>query len=160
LAQRGHDAGPDQPNEAAPVNTKSAGTVDEGGQFSLTEHLVSTYADTPNQALVYTVLSLPSDGVLKLADTELAVGGTFTQKDVIDGNVKYVHSGIPDAGDSFDWELSDGIHKIPQSTFAITVSPTNDAPAIVNNVTSDVVEGGTFVLTPETFSVETKRMTT
>ncbi len=103
-------------------------------------------------SLVYTLLSLPSDGVLKLNDTELAVGGTFTQKDVIDGNVNYVHSGIPDAGDSFDWELTDGAHMIPQNTFAITVAPTNDAPAIVNNVTSDVAEAGTFVLTPDMLS--------
>ncbi|MGE0551751.1 MAG: cadherin-like domain-containing protein [Kofleriaceae bacterium] len=134
------------------MNTSTAGTVDEGGQLSLTGKLVSTDVDSPNASLVYTLLSLPSDGVLKLNDTELAVGGTFTQKDVIDGNVNYVHSGIPDAGDSFDWELTDGAHMIPQNTFAITVAPTNDAPAIVNNVTSDVAEAGTFVLTPDVLS--------
>lgn len=146
------DAGPDMPNLEGPVNTSTAGTVDEGGELSLTSHLVSTDVDSPSQALVYTVLSLPTDGVLKLSDVDLAVGGTFTQKDVIDGNVNYAHSGIPDAGDSFDWELTDGLHKVPQSTFAITVTPTNDAPAIVNNVTSDVAEAGTFVLTPDVFS--------
>lgn len=147
------DAGTEVPNLEGPVNTSTAGTVDEGGQLSLASHLVTTDVDSPNQSLVYTVLTLPSDGLLKLNDVDLTVGGTFTQKDVIDGNVNYVHSGVPDVGDSFDWELTDGVHNLPQSTFAITVTPTNDAPAIVNNVTTDVAEAGTFVLTPDMLSV-------
>ena len=142
----------EQPNLEGPVNTSTAGTVDEGGQLSLTGHLVSTDADSPNQSLVYTLLSLPGDGALKLNDSDLAVGGTFTQKDIIDGNVSYVHNGTPNSGDSFDWELTDGMHQIPQNTFAITVSPTNDAPIVVNNMASDIDEGGTGLLSPDIFS--------
>lgn len=146
------DAAP-EPNLEPPVNTSSAGTVDEGGELSLASHLVSTDVDSPTQSLIYTLLSLPGDGALKLNDTDLIVGSTFTQKDVIDGNVTYVHNGTPNGGDSFDWELTDGVHMIPQSTFAVTVTPTNDAPAIVNNGTSEIAEGGTFVLTADRLSV-------
>jgi VCBS repeat-containing protein len=142
----------EMPNLEGPVNTNTAGTVDEGAQLSLTGQLVSSDADSPNTALVYTLLSLPEDGALKLGDTDLTVGGTFTQKDVIDGKVNYIHAGRPDPGDSFDWELTDGVHKVAQTTFAITVTPTNDAPVIVNNMTVDVAEGAINVLTADQFS--------
>ncbi len=141
-------------NREAPVNTSSAGVVNEGAQMSLTGKLVTTDADTANQALVYTVMSLPADGALQLNGVDLDVGQTFTQKDVIDSNVIYKHGGAPDTGDSFEWTLTDGMHSLPPTTFQITVTPVNDAPMIVNNLSSDVAEGATFVLTPDVLSLE------
>jgi len=134
------------PSIEPPVNTVSSGTVAEAATLSLASRLVSTDADTPAQFLTYTVLTLPTDGALKLNGTDLAVNGTFTQKDVADGNVSYVHGGSEDGGDSFDWSLSDGTNSIATTLFPITVTPTNDAPMIVNNANVVVAEGGITVL--------------
>jgi hypothetical protein len=143
----------DPPSVEPPVNTSTSGTVPEGGTLSLASHLVSTDADSPATDLLYTLVSVPGDGMLKLSGTPLAAGDTFTQKQVTDGDVSYEHGGNPDGGDSFDWQLTDGTNMIATTTFAITVTPTNDAPAIVNNPETTVPEGGMEVLTPERFSV-------
>lgn len=135
------------PSVEKPVNETTAGTVDEGGTLSLASKLVSSDADTPISGLTYTIASLPTDGSLELEGVALAAGGTFTQKDVTDGKVAYKHNGNPDGGDSFEWTLTDGTNPLPTTTFAITVTPTNDAPHIVNNPDSTIAEGGIEVLT-------------
>lgn len=140
------------PSVDKPVNEMTAGTVDEGATMSLASRLVSTDADTPISGLTYTLVSLPGDGTLLLDGTPLDVSGTFTQKDVTDGKVSYKHGGSPDGGDSFDWQLTDGTNALATTTFAITVTPTNDAPLVVNNPTSTIAEGGIEVLTPERLS--------
>ncbi len=134
------------PSVEPPVNSVSSGTVPEAGTLSLASRLVSADEDTPAQSLTYTVLTLPTDGVLKLNGIDLAVNETFTQKDVADGNVSYVHGGSEDGGDSFDWSLTDGTNSLPSTLFPITVTPTNDAPMIVNNANVTVAEGGITVL--------------
>jgi hypothetical protein len=132
-----------------PVNSATAGTVAENGTLPLMSALVSTDGDDVAVDLVYTVRSLPVDGSLELSGTALVVGGTFTQQDINDNLLRYVHRGNENAADSFTWTLSDGDNTIPESgatPFAITVTPVNDVPAIVNNPVITVAEGATIVI--------------
>jgi hypothetical protein len=151
------DAGiePDATPGAPPVNTASAGTVAEGQSISLMGLLVTTDADTQATELVYTVQSLPKSGVLKLDGQALAVGETFTQAAVNEGRVTYIHDGNEGTADGFGWSVSDGATVVPASgetPFAVTVTPVNDAPVIVNNPLTSVAEGATFVLTMDKLS--------
>ncbi|MGE3765527.1 MAG: cadherin-like domain-containing protein [Kofleriaceae bacterium] len=143
-------AEPDAPPAGFPINATTAGTVDEDGTLSLAGKLVTADMDnTPNQ-LTYTVRSLPADGSLRVDGTPVAVGATFTQQDVNDNKVTYVHNGAENSADGFAWDLSDGEHTIPASgtiNFAITVTPVNDAPTIVNNPLTSLAEGNSEVLT-------------
>jgi hypothetical protein len=142
------DGAPDAP-PAVPVNQMNEGTVAENGTLSLMNRLVTVDTDTLAGSLTYAVRSLPTDGVLKKDGTPLAIGMTFTQADVNSGKLTYEHDGAENSSDGFDWDLSDGVNTIPESgtnTFAITVTPVNDAPVIVNNPVSTVAEGGTFPL--------------
>jgi hypothetical protein len=144
------DAGdPPGPPSEAPVNTTSSGTIAENGVLSLATQLVTTDSDTANDQLVYTVRSLPAGGTLQLDSTTLAVGSTFTQADVAGGRVTYHQNGAEGATDSFTWTLSDGSNTLPATgtaTFAITVTPVNDLPVIVNNPLTTLAEGATDVL--------------
>jgi hypothetical protein len=148
------DASVDAPVDAAPigelpVNTVTAGTVAEGGTLSLQTGLITADADDAAVDLVYTVRSLPADGNLQLSGANLAVGGTFTQQDVNGNLLRYVHRGAENAADAFTWTLSDGDNTIPgtgAASFAVTVTPVNDVPAIANNPVTSVAEGATVVI--------------
>jgi hypothetical protein len=146
----GADAMPDAPPAGFPINATTAGTVDENGTLDLMGKLVTADMDTPTSQLTYTVRGLPVDGSIRLDGTPLAVGATFTQQDVNDSKVTYVHNGAENAADAFAWDLSDGEHQIPASgtiNFAITVTNVNDAPTIVNNPVTSIAEGNIEVLT-------------
>jgi hypothetical protein len=137
------------PIGALPVNTAAAGTVAENGTLPLQTALITTDADDLATDLVYTVRSLPVDGNLQLDGVNLAVGGTFTQQQINDNLVRYVHRGNENAADSFTWTLSDGDNTIPESgaaSFAVTITAVNDVPAIANNPVITVAEGATIVI--------------
>lgn len=144
------DAMPDAPPAGVPVNATSAGTVDENGTLDLMGKLVTADMDNPASQLTYTVRALPVDGSLRLDGSPLAVGATFTQQDVNENKVSYVHNGNENASDGFAWDLTDGMHQIPATgtiNFAITVTNVNDAPTIVNNPVTSLAEGSNEVLT-------------
>ncbi len=144
------DAMPDAPPAGVPVNATSAGTVAENGTMSLAGKLVSADMDNTASQLTYTVRSLPADGSLRLDGVPLAVGATFTQQDINDDKLSYVQNGAENAADSFAWDLTDGEHTIPATgtiNFAISVTPVNDAPTIVNNPVTSIAEGNNEVLT-------------
>lgn len=55
----------------------------------------------PGTQVVYRVLRLPGHGSLRLNGVALTVGGTFTQDDVNNGRVSYLHNGDSAAVDDF-----------------------------------------------------------
>ncbi len=124
--------------------------VAENGTMSLAGKLVSADMDNTASQLTYTVRSLPADGSLRLDGVPLAVGATFTQQDINNDKLSYVQNGAENAADSFAWDLTDGEHTIPATgtiNFAISVTPVNDAPTIVNNPVTAIAEGNNEVLT-------------
>jgi hypothetical protein len=80
-----------------------------GGSVVLTaSHLLATDSDITPAELVYPLNQLPAHAVLQLAGTSLFAGGTFTQQDVLDGQVAYHHADGGETTDSFGVTLSDG----------------------------------------------------
>lgn len=136
-----------------PINATSAGTVEEGGTLPLSGGLVTADPDSGADKLLYKVESLPANGALMHDGAALAVGETFSQKDVNDGKVSYVNDGEENTADAFLWSLSDGSNNLGPIEFAITITPVNDAPMIVNNTSPMLSEGGNAVVSAEQLTV-------
>ncbi len=119
-------------NDAPAVTTNLGLTVAEGAAAtSIANTLLQvTDADTVPAQIVYTLTAVPTNGILALNGTPLAVNGTFTQFEINTGALTYAHNGSETTSDSFAFTVSDGVASIPATTFAITVTPTNDAPTL------------------------------
>ena len=123
-------------DETATVVNQSM-TVNEGSTntaLSLTE-LQSTDADTDNATLIYTVGDV-SNGSLTINGSAWAAStnDTFTQQDIIDGNILYSHDDSNSTSDSFSYSVEDPTgNTLAGQTFSITVTPVDDDTATVVN---------------------------
>lgn len=78
----------------------------------------------------YAVVSGPSVGRLELTTNPGVSISSFTQLDIDDGRLVYVHSGA-ESDDAFKFTVSDGAGgSIAATVFSISVSRVNDAPQI------------------------------
>jgi Ca2+-binding RTX toxin-like protein len=91
----------------------------------------------------------------------LVTGQTFTQADINGGLIEFRHDGSEGASAGFAFSLSDGTATI-NSTFAITVTPVNDAPgtptdnnAAANTVAENAAAGTLAGLTASAFDPDT-----
>lgn len=114
-------------------------TVREGGEKAITkDELQAIDSDSSDRQVQYKITEAPKYGDILLNGKKLGVGSSFTQKDIADGNVKYVHRGAETpqvAGtdgyeDRFLFTLSDGDKEQPDNEFWIFVEPTNDPPEV------------------------------
>ena len=64
--------------------------------------------DPAGDGLVYTVTSGPANGQLELSTNPGVAISSFTQDDLDNNRVVYVHDGSQTASDSFDFSLADG----------------------------------------------------
>lgn len=86
--------------------------------------LVEDTDNTPEE-LIYTIVTTPKHGILKLGDTDLNVGSQFSQADVSAGLLKYYNYGGSFVEDNFNFSVFDGNGGfIPVTTFNIVVDPT------------------------------------
>ena len=127
------------------VLTSSPLTVDEGSTSNAISTSIlnaSDVDDTPGE-LTYTVVSAPGVGTLRLSGVALSAGQTFTQQDVINGNVTYDHDGSETTSDSIALQLADGLEDgvtAQNVNLAINVNPVND-PFVANVSQMSVTEG-------------------
>jgi len=146
-------------NDPPAVGTNAGATVAEGDTVTITTaQLNENDPDDGGTGLTYTVTSAPTNGFLQLS-TNLGVPITsFTQDDLDNNRVQYVHDGSETTSDSFDFSLADGGEDgtTPAAgTFNITVTPVNDAPvvtapAMAFNVAEDenlAIQGAGFSVT-------------
>jgi VCBS repeat-containing protein len=143
-------------NNAPIVAINTGMTVAEGATAAITTAMLNEGdTDDEGEGLTYTVTTLPENGVLRLASstlgsTTLALNGTFTQADIDNGDVQYVHNGGETSTDNFDFSLADGgedgVAALTGQRFAITVSRVNDSPTIIFNTGATVQENGTVTL--------------
>ena len=132
-----------------PVLTTAALSLNEGAGATLSGTQIQA-ADNDNgpDELTYTVLALPAHGSLKKGDTGLAVGDTFTQADVLSGQIAYTHDGGETTADGFTFSLSDGDGgAVDNGMFQIAVQPVNDAPSLQTPVRQTANEGNNLVIT-------------
>jgi hypothetical protein len=139
----------------APVASANAGlAVNEGADGTIGQALLA-FADAEQTAasLTFTITSGPANGTLAKGGSLLGVGGTFTQADIDANLITYTHNGGETSSDSFGFGVSDGAGgSVTGQTFALTVTPQNDAPAIASNgggatAGVSIAENGTAVTT-------------
>ncbi|MBD2257845.1 Ig-like domain-containing protein [Pseudanabaena sp. FACHB-2040] len=161
LTGAGADAGsfPERPTSLPPavdINT-GANVVNTGGQLNegatITIDAVKLTvidSDSPPEQIIFRLMSIPTGGKLLLNGNQLNAYQSFTQKDINDGLLTFIHDGNEVFIDGFNFTLSDGSNVVSNGgvpfVFAIDVTPQNDAPEIATQGSPFVVEGGTVVL--------------
>jgi hypothetical protein len=98
--------------------------------------LKTTDVDNSAAELIYTLQSVPVNGLLKLNGNAMAVNNTFTQDDINNGRLAYEHDKSNTESDSFTFTISDGDGgTISSNTFNIVIRPQPIVylPVILNN---------------------------
>jgi len=118
-------------NDAPGVAINTALTLSEGTGAAITPILLlATDADGP-APVAYTLGSSPTNGVLKLGTATLQTGQTFTQLDIANGQLTYIHNGGETTSDRFQFTVTDGLGATSAATtFSISVLAINDAPVL------------------------------
>ena len=135
-------------NDAPAITTNGGLTVAEGGSGAIGDGLISvTDADNTAAQITYTVGTSPIRGTLFKNGVALTAGGTFTQADIAAGLITYTHDGSETTSDNFTFTVSDGAGgSVGATTFSITVTAVNDAPAVAANTGRSLNEGGSAVI--------------
>ncbi|MBE1298610.1 MAG: hypothetical protein GJ680_01695, partial [Alteromonadaceae bacterium] len=130
-------------NDAPVVSTNSGVTVERGSSIVIPSSALTT-SDTEDGAsnITYTVTQIPTLGALQKSDgssfSNMSVNDTFTQEDINNSLVQYVHAGAVNTADSFTFSVSDSnSSQLTGQTFSITISdttsPTVSSVTIPNN---------------------------
>ncbi|MCP9935278.1 hypothetical protein KBZ08_15315, partial [Cyanobium sp. Candia 9D4] len=133
-------------------------TVAEGsrgvitGSASSSTALRLAYGDSDNSPIQrqYRITSPTSNGRLFLNGRALGVNSVFTQADLDNNLITYLHDGTETSSDAFSFRVSDGggdnpisgaTNEIP-GTFVIAVTPANDLPSLSSPGSLDVFGSG------------------
>jgi streptogramin lyase len=103
--------GPEVPaDEDPPVKKKNTGsTVAPGGTDPVTStELLYEDVEQPPSSVTYTVTSGPFNGQLELTTAPETGINVFTQAQIDDGLLVYVHDGSDTSSDSFNFDVNDG----------------------------------------------------
>ncbi len=108
-----------------PVVTRNWMDINEGTSRTITNDFLRTVdSDTGPANLTYNITWLPNHGWLRLGGSNLSVGSQFTQADVNNGRLKYIHDGSPEEwNDGFDFEVRDPEGHVTWGWFEIEVIP-------------------------------------
>lgn len=136
-------------DSTAPTQTNNTGTsVAEGGTDPISRSELR-YDDDLQVALdvTYSVTGGPANGQLELVSNPGVAINSFTQADIDNGRLLYVHDGSETGADSFTFDVDDGQgNTLVGETFSITVSAVNDnAPLITSPAAANVAENSTAV---------------
>lgn len=95
-------------------------------------HLNSDYGVLDSTEVLYQVDSLPAQGELQLNGIPLSVGDHFTQDDLDNNLLNYVHTGAANTADSFDFTVM-GTTRISVSTGSVQGDDNSYNPSISAN---------------------------
>jgi subtilase family serine protease len=118
---------------SAPVlSTNDILTLNEGATATIASSILqATDVDNTPTELVYQITDLPDNGVMLLNGTVLALGNSFTQANLDNGNIAYQHNGSETTQDAFKFTLADPTgNTLSETTFSIAVNPVNDTPIV------------------------------
>uniref|UniRef100_A0A8B9PVL4 FRAS1 related extracellular matrix 3 n=1 Tax=Apteryx owenii TaxID=8824 RepID=A0A8B9PVL4_APTOW len=147
-----------QPVDNQPPQITNTGfTVLEGNSFLLTSNqLDATDEDTDVDRIVFTVTRAPAHGHLHYLEEGLIVQGeSFLLDDIASGHISYKHSGDEFTSDSYQLEVSDGVHHVPITVKIAVQSVDDESPSITLpgghrqvGAALDVLENGVAEITP------------
>lgn len=116
-------------------------TLDEGDSVGIgIEQLESDDLETDNSTLIYTITNRTSNGEIEKDGIDISYYGTFTQQDLIEGKIRYVHDGHNSTSDSFIFKVADtNFNEWTGHTFSITINPIDDdTPYLMTNNSGDI----------------------
>jgi hypothetical protein len=123
------------------ITTNTGSTVARGGTDPIAPtELTTVDSDTAASQLIYMVSTPPANGTLRLSGVATT---SFSQADILNGLVTYVHNGTQTGSDSFTFSVTDGTTTVAGNTFNFTVTGVEGAPAVTTNTGSTVARGGT-----------------
>ncbi len=119
-------------NDEQSVDTNTGMSVDEGGSANITKTKLHT-SDRDDSAtqLVYTVTTAPAHGQIELSSAPGTAISSFSQDDIDNNRVVYVHDDSETDSDSFNFSVDDGKGSASTGTFNITVNPVNDNTPVI-----------------------------
>ena len=119
-------------DDTATISTNNGLTLNEGATKSIPiTELEANDTDTDNATLTYTITTAPSNGELENTDSPGTPITSFTQQNLVDGKIQYVHDGSNTTSDYFVFKVADGTpNELTGQTFAITIINLNDAPEL------------------------------
>ena len=134
-------------NEAPSITVNTGVTMDEGASQTITSAMLDMAdVDDADTDVTYTVSNL-SNGVIEVNGS---VQATFTQDDINNNRVVFIHDGSETTSAGFDISLADGGEDSVSpdtDSFAITVTPVNEAPSITVNTGVTMDEGASQTIT-------------
>ena len=135
----------------SPTSSVNTGTTLNEGATTMVVNTMLAYTDTDNTdtTLIYTITDAIDYGTLTNTNTATALilGSTFTQSDIDNGYITYTHDGSETTTDSFQFTVTDQLGVAAGATFAFTINPINDSPAIATNTVPTILEGGALTIT-------------
>ncbi len=139
------------PNAPPSLSTNNLLRTSEGATVTIraTDLAISDSDSSPAER-VYRLTAAPAGGSLRLNGVALSSLDGFTQDDINNGRLTFVHDGGEVFDASFRFTISDGRAVVGNGAsdfrFALRVTPINDAPsASVSASPTLLVEGGTFI---------------
>ncbi|RME14994.1 MAG: hypothetical protein D6797_07645, partial [Bdellovibrio sp.] len=127
-------------NSQKSVNINTTSTI-------LTTDLSASDVDHLDTEIIYTIKSLPTLGTLMKNSSNLSVGSTFTQADLVSGVISYV-SGSSSGQDSFSFSVKDA-----SGAFASGATDLSPAHFFINVSGNPCVSGTTTLTSNGTFTV-------
>ena len=128
---------------ALSVDTNTGIVVDEGAVQSIAvAALEARDDDTPPANIVYSVTTVPAHGHLARVGATATPINSFTQQDILNNAIVYVHNDSENFNDEFEFSVTDGLYVVNNKRFVIDVTPVAEAPVALP-ATISVTEGGT-----------------
>jgi hypothetical protein len=134
---------------AAPTIVKNSElALDEGATALITtDHLVATDDIVEDSKLTFTIQTVPTNGELRRGENVLAVNSTFTQADITNNLIDYVHDHSNTTTDSFTFKVTEGKNELIGQVFAIAVTNIDDTPIVTTNTGLTLVGGNAITIT-------------
>ena len=142
----------------APALVNNALTLEEGETVTLdAANLSATDAEAADSALIFTV-SAVSGGQFEEASGEGTAITSFTQQQLTDNEIRFVHDG-GEAAPAYEVSVSDGVLNTAAAGASVTFTNVNDAPELVTNALT-LEEGETVTLDAADLSATDAEATT
>ncbi len=122
-------------------NSNTGSSLNEGATDTINVSELDYDATVADSAITYTIMTNVLNGVMKLNSTVLGVNGTFTQEDINNNRVTYVHNGSNTTSDSFIFNVTNGQgEQILNQTFLLIITLVDDTAPLAP-VSLDLISG-------------------
>ncbi len=118
-------------NEAPTISTNNGLTLDEGATKLITSFELAA-TDGDSDPLTFTVTTSPAHGQIENVTNSGVAISSFTQQDINNNKIQYIHDDSDTTSDSFVFKVSDGTDEVANQTFNITINPIDDTAPTVN----------------------------